>query len=148
MASVILLAPPLVDSAPRPGREPARASAINDVRAAAWRKAADEQPDVAPRDIEIETPGREDDSTADTRKMGRRELTLTAERRSQAWRWDETPGDETYAPVGFTAQRIAQEVLSPGLYHEDFRSALAAYSYAREIGASQVVRTDGVSILV
>jgi hypothetical protein len=148
MASVIILAPPSVDSALRPGREPARASAIPEVRAAAWRKAADDQVDFAPRDVEIETPKREDDSTADTRKMGRRELTLTAERRSQAWRWDETPGDETYVPVGFTAQRIAQEVLSPGLYHEDFRSALAAYSYAADIGTSQVVRQDSVSILV
>ena len=148
MASVIILAPPSVDSAPRPGREPARASAIPEVRAAAWRKAADDQAEFAPRDIEIETPKREDDSTADARKMGRRELTLTAERRSQAWRWDETPGDETYVAVGFSAQRIAQEVLSPGLFHEDFRSALAAYSYAADIGASQVVRQDSVSILV
>ncbi len=46
------------------------------------------------------------------------------------------------------AQRIAQEVLSPGLHHEDFRSALAAYGYAADMGANQVVRTEGVSILV
>jgi hypothetical protein len=81
--------------------------------------------------------------------MARRALTLTAEKRSSAWRWDDAPGDEpSYVPVGFTAQRIAQEVLSPGLHHEDFRSALAAYGYAADMGANQVVRTEGVSILV
>lgn len=34
------------------------------------------------------------------------------------------------ARVGFTAQFIAQELLSDGLYHENFRPAVAAYSAA------------------
>jgi hypothetical protein len=150
MASVIILAPPTIDSAPRIGREPARASVVADVRAVAWRKAEHEAAPQTPAELEIETPTREDDDgAAETRQMGRRALTLTAEKRSSAWRWDdEAAGEATYTPVGFTAQRIAQEVLSPGLYHEDFRSALAAYGYAADVGATAVVREDRVSIVV
>jgi hypothetical protein len=54
-----------------------------------------------------------------------------------------TEADETLrdagrrrAPPGlsFTAQQIAQEVLSPGLYFENYRPALAAYGLAARHG--------------
>ena len=38
------------------------------------------------------------------------------------------PQDEETTSLGFAAQHIAQEVLSEGLYFENFRPALAAYS--------------------
>jgi hypothetical protein len=150
MTPVILLAPPSVDTAPRAGREPVRASVAGDVRAAAWRQAQDNAGTRTPQEIEIDVPDRDKDGdAAETHQMGRRALTLTAEKRSSAWRWDdENSGDAVYTPVGFTAQRIAQEVLSPGLYHEDYRSALAAYGYAADVGATLVVRDDRVSIVV
>jgi hypothetical protein len=149
MSPVILLAPPSVDSAPRVGREPARASVVGDARAAGWRRAQEDVAAHTSPELDIELPGDKDDDAAETRQMGRRALTLTAEKRSNAWRWDdESAGAATYTPVGFTAQRIAQEVLSPGLHHEDFRSALAAYGYAADVGATLVVREDRVSIVV
>jgi hypothetical protein len=40
------------------------------------------------------------------------------------------PQDEETTSLGFAAQHIAQEVLSEGLYFENFRPALAAYSAA------------------
>lgn len=147
MASVIILGPSSVDSAPRPGVSPARASAVNDARALGNRRTADDTPEF-PREVEIETPAREDEGAAGKLQMGRRALTLTAERRSSAWRWDEQPDDATHTPVGFAAQRIAQEMLAPGAYHEDFRSALAAYSYVTGTDAGATARPDGVSILV
>lgn len=38
------------------------------------------------------------------------------------------PQEEETTSTGFAAQQIAQEVLSEGLYFENFRPALAAYS--------------------
>jgi hypothetical protein len=148
MASVIILAPPTVDSASRPGSSPARASAVGEVRHIAWRKAAEDAAARTAPEIEAEPP-RDDDSAANSRKMGRRALTLTAENRARAWRWDEAPDDEAHPSVGFAAQQIAQEKLSAGAYREDYRGALAAYGYLSPTGGGATgTPHESVSILV
>jgi hypothetical protein len=149
MASVIILAPPSVDSASRHGPAPTRASAVGEVRNIAWRKAADDAASRAAPEIDVQPPSREDDNGPEAHQMGRRALTLTAESRARTWRWDEAPDDEAHPSVGFAAQQIAQEKLSAGAYREDYRGALAAYGYLSPSGGGAAdTPYESVSILV
>jgi hypothetical protein len=57
------------------------------------------------------------------------------------------PQDEETTSLGFAAQHIAQEVLSEGLYFENFRPALAAYS-AVGTNFAQVRRPPLASVVI
>jgi hypothetical protein len=57
------------------------------------------------------------------------------------------PHDEETTSLGFAAQQIAQEVLSEGLYFENFRPALAAYS-AVDTNFAKVRRPPLASVVV
>ena len=49
---------------------------------------------------------------------------------SRHQRWTRAEESRPAPSLGFTAQQIAQEVLSDGLYFENYRPALAAYAAA------------------
>lgn len=51
------------------------------------------------------------------------------------------------ASLSFAAQHIAQEVLSPGLYFENYTPALAAYGQAARHGESNAARGAALHIL-
>ena len=57
------------------------------------------------------------------------------------------PQDEETTSLGFAAQHIAQEVLSEGLYFENFRPALAAYS-AVDTNFAQIRRPPLASFVI
>ena len=84
---------------------------------------------IPARVVEIDSPRFRATPDDDTRRSGALRTTL---RVAERWQRDETSSyafpRRVSANLAFTAQFIAQEVLSEGLYVEDFRPAVRAYA--------------------